>query len=148
MLVVMGISAILVAFSTVNILGLQQRTQLSSKLDTLVTDFRAQQVRAMIGEADDSGNIVARGIHFDSNRYVLYRGSVYNPSDPYNFTVNLEGERFVNINFPNANLVFSPGSGEPVNFSPGEDSVTLQQESGGIQKTVTVNKYGTIISVD
>lgn len=112
----------------------------------LVTDFRSQQLKAMNGESDGNGNIVARGIHFDSDKYVLFRGLVYNAADTSNFKVDLDNEQFVNITFLNSDLVFFPGSGEPVNFSTGSATVTLQQKSGGIQKTITINKYGTIIS--
>lgn len=142
----MGITAILISFTTISILGLQQRTQVNSKFNMLVTDFRSQQVKAMDGESDGSGNIVARGIHFDSDKYVLFRGLVYNAADMSNFKVYLDNEQFINITFPNSDLVFSPGTGEPVNFSTGSAMVTLQQKSGGIKKTITINKYGTIIS--
>ncbi|MDO8515599.1 MAG: type II secretion system protein [bacterium] len=145
-LVVMGLTTILISFSTISILGLQQRTQVNSKFNMLVTDFRSQQIKAMNGEADSSGNIIARGIHFDADKYVLFRGLVYNAADQSNFPVLLDDEQFVNISFPNNNIVFYPGSGEPVNFVIGSDKVTLQQNGGGIQKTITINKYGTIVS--
>ena len=50
--IVMGILFILFAFSAVSLIGVQQQTSLSTSLNTLVSDLKSQQLKALVGDTE------------------------------------------------------------------------------------------------
>ena len=63
LLLVMGILTILFGFITINLLNFRQKSVLNTTVDTVVSDLKSQQNKAMVGDTQGSGTI---------SHYVLY----------------------------------------------------------------------------
>lgn len=138
LLIVMGILAIIFTFTTPNLIHFQRKSALNTTVDTLLTDLKSQQIKAMVGDTQGSGVISDYGVYFETNRYILFRGSSYNPLDSSNFPVNLDTSlTFTSV----SSVIFSKGSGE-VSFAP--ISVVLDDTTNTDQKTIQTNVYGAI----
>lgn len=138
LIVVLGILSVLISIAVVSISNSRRRATLTASVDTLVSDIKSQQTKAMTGLSDE-------GVRFETTHYVLFDGATYSSSDPSNFTVPLdERANFSVINVPNARIVFASRSGEILEFSPQEHSVTLTQLDSNDTKTIQFNRYGTI----
>ena len=144
LLIAMGIIAILFGFVSINLIRLQRHSSLTTTVDTLVSDLYSQQNKAMVGDTEGSGIISAHGVYFETNQYVLFRGSSYNPLDASNFPVNLDPSlTFSNITFPSSSVIFSKGSGE-TGLVNGSNTITLTDLTNGEQKILELNKHGVI----
>ncbi len=125
-IVVTGIIATLTGIGYVRVLGSERRAPLTATVDTVISDLRAQQTRAMTGEARGVG------VSFQSNAYtMLPQGSVI--SLPTNITMSPAG----------SSVSFANGSGDVT----GATTITLTQTFTGEQKTITMNKYGAVIAI-
>lgn len=145
---VMGIIAVLIGITTISIVSSQHKASVSGAVTTLLADIKSQQTKSMIGATEGRITADVFGIHFNSASYVLFHSSTFNPSDPTNSTFNLDsGLQFTNITFPNSNIIFSQGNGELSGFVNGSNTITVSSTLGPEQKTITVNKYGVIASV-
>lgn len=148
-LVVIAIAAILISLTSVSLVSVQTRSSINSLTDQLLADIRSQQLKSMTGDTEGSGEISAYGLCFQSQNYVLFRGSVYSPTDPSNFSVAIDEPISLSSSFsgsPCPVLVFSPGSGEIAGYTPGADTVTLSGDIPSETKTLQFNPYGVLIS--
>ncbi|MEK7496618.1 MAG: hypothetical protein AAB657_01800, partial [Patescibacteria group bacterium] len=134
---------ILMMIASVNFFPIKQKTSLSTAVQSLITDIKEQQLKAMSGET-------TQGVYFDGDKrkYTVFKGTTYEASNTTNFTVPL-GDQIIasEINFSGSQLIFAPGSGEISNFLPGNKIVLLNTVSNE-QKTIFFNKYGTIINIE
>ena len=79
------------------------------------------------------------GVHFETDRYVLFQGSTYNPADPSNLETTLDSNLTISsVTLPSGNIIFFPLIGEA--GSPG--SFVLKDAAGA--KTFTINQFGAI----
>ena len=132
LLIVIGITTILLSLSTINLVRVQQKTNLTAVVDTLIADLKSQQIKAMKGDSG-GGDF---GIHFTgSNSYIL---------TPDNFTVNLDNPIQIS-SFPGNDIVFTQISGEVANAP---NTITLTNSAGGDQQIIDINKYGVITNVN
>ena len=149
LIIVMGIILMLSGFATINLVKQQNTTSVNSSVDVLVSDIKSQQTKAMAGVKGDLSNNISFGIYFQSDRYVLFRGTTFSSTDSANFTVFFdENIAFSDIKFPNNTIVFQVRSGEVSGFAPGGNTLTIQNVSGLEKKTVTVNRYGVVININ
>ncbi len=146
---VIAIVIFLTGFITFNLSKTQQHTSINTTIDSLVTDIKQQQLKAMIHDTQGDGMVDAYGIYFQSARYTLFKGIIYSSSDPTNFIVALDTNlQFTNITFPNSSVIFTKGSGEISGFVNGQNTIQIKSVSSNETKTITLNKYGTITSVN
>ena len=132
-LVIMGLVASLLVFTSINLLSPQQSSALESTTTTLVSDLRRQQLLSMTG-SDGGGDY---GVFFNSDSYVLFAGPSYTPGDPANFQIDLNPTlQFSSISWPNP-LIFQAGSGQVVSTG----TLTLSS------RIFTINTYGTITQI-
>jgi prepilin-type N-terminal cleavage/methylation domain-containing protein len=144
LVIVIGIAATLFGFVTMNLVGTQRITSVDSASDVLVSDIASQQTKAMMGAGVSNGTNY--GIYFQSDRYVLFQGNVYNSSDTRNYTVVVgPGLTINNIKFPSYTLVFLARSGAVSGFSNGNNTVSIQDIQGTKIKTVSLNRYGVVV---
>lgn len=143
LLIVMGILAILFGFTTPNLLHFRQRAVINTTVDTLITDLKNQQTKAMVGDTEGSGIISDYGVYFETNKYTLFRGSSYDPLASSNFSIDLDPSQTFSSNVPDSSIIFSKGSGE-TDLVSGSDTVTLTDSTNGDQKTIQINLYGAI----
>ena len=141
MLVVIGIIGTLVGLSTISLVKVQHNTTVTAAVDQLLSDMRTQQTKAMAGTEDTNGNANSYGVYIDStnNKYVLFQGTTYSAGASNNFSVSLTGITFS----PTETIDFSQRSGEIGNSY----TITVINTNGSEQKTITMNKYGVVTSV-
>lgn len=147
LIVVMGIMATLFGFATVRLLGVQQKPQLNTVVSTLVSDLKSQQLRAMTGDGGGTGSALSYGIIFSESQYTLFRGSVFSPTDPGNFTVSLLTPIKLTTGLTDNTIVFNKGNGEIINFSSGGNIISVKNTLSSEQKDIMVNSLGTVVSV-
>jgi prepilin-type N-terminal cleavage/methylation domain-containing protein len=109
LIIVMSIIGILLGFSTINLSRSQQSASLNAVEQILLSDLRQQQLKAMVGDAEGRAASDSYGIHFDSNKYVLFHGT-YSEGEPSNSVINLDSN--MQFNNPEYDIVFSRLSGE------------------------------------
>lgn len=149
LLIVLGIIGVMFTYASINLFSAQTETYLDSNLTSLLSDIKRQQLKSMLGETFGGASTYNFGIYFETNRYTLFQGTVFSPSDPSNYSVDLEDTvQFSSINVPSSQLVFTKGGGEVVNYSAGSDTITIQDIRTSTQKTITVNQYGVITGVN
>lgn len=148
LIIVLGITFIIFGFITINMVNFQQKTSVNTTIDTLISEIKNQQTKAMTG-AETNGSGSSYGIYYQADRYVLFSGPSYSSADPLNFTVMLDSNNsFTNITFPSNTIVFLQRSGELNGFINGSNTITLKNSEGLNEKTVTLNKYGVIVSIN
>lgn len=143
LVLVMAIASILFGFIAFNFIGQQKTVSVNGVSDTIISDMSSQQNKAMLGAGTTNGN--SYGIYFQSNKYILFKGTTYSAIDPGNFTVPIDsGYSLSNITFTNNTVVFSARTGEVNGFSNGHNTVTMQDSQGIKTETITVNRYGVV----
>lgn len=135
LLVSFAILLVLFALVTINISPLPSNTLQVTNLDVLLSDIRSQQTWAM---SDDS----SYGVHFESGSYTLFKGNTY-IEGVTNTVINLDpGIVFSNITLPDSVIVFSPGSGDVINYLEGQDSFAINSSVTNKSTVIKINKYG------
>jgi prepilin-type N-terminal cleavage/methylation domain-containing protein len=143
----MSVLTILMAIASINLLSAANKTYQNTTAQTLYADLKSQQIKAMNGDTEGSGTTGAYGIYFQPTQYTLFRGITYSAANPTNFTVKIPDDvNFVNISFPNSQVIFASGSGAFANYANNANSVIIKNIEGLTQKTVTLNRFGVVTS--
>jgi len=143
LVVVMAVASILFGFLAFNLIGQQKTVTVNGVSDGLVSDMASQQNKAMLGAGTTNGN--SYGIYFQSDKYILFKGTTYLATDSANFNVPIgNGFSISNTTLINNTIVFSARSGAVSGFSPGHNTVTIRDLQGLKTKTITVNRYGVV----
>src|SRR5687768_14572053 len=149
MSLVMGIFLTLIGITFVGFLALQGQSSLVAGKSVLLSDIQSQQVKAMLGDTEDSNTISDYGIYFENSSYTLFRGSAYSAADPSNVVITLERSlSFSEIDLPASQVVFSRGSGEFSGYSQTDNSLKVLNTDLGREILIQFNKYGVITSGD
>ncbi|KPJ85932.1 hypothetical protein AMJ57_01310 [Parcubacteria bacterium SG8_24] len=80
------------------------------------------------------------GVHFESDRFVLFEGAAYNPADPDNTVHDLPGDvsiTDISLSDAGSDVLFASHRGVPSQYGTVEFS-----DSGGETRTVTVGEAG------
>lgn len=137
-LLVIGMSAILFSFATINLLKPQQSASINSTVTAFISDVKEQQIKAMAGDTETAGSSQNYGVHVEQDSYTLFRGNSYLTNPASYFIVNLDPSmRFTT--FPQ-DIIFAKRSGEltsPV-------TITINNIQSGEQKTLSINNLGAI----
>ncbi len=148
MLIAIGIFAILFGFITLNLPSVLRSTSVNSSVVELIGDMRGQQEKAMNG-AGNGASGSNFGIYFQTDRYILFTGASYSAADPANFTVMLDKSiTITNDTFPSSTLDFTQRSGTPSGFIAGSNTFVVKNSTGNQQKTIRVNRFGTIDQIN
>lgn len=135
---VLGIIGIIFAFVSVNLISFSRKSALSSTVSMLISDIRQQQLKAMMGDGGSLETPSNYGVYFQQTSYVLYKGDSYNPADPQNFVVTLEGN--LQFSTPSAQVNFSRSSG----LIPAPSAQAIIDTTNGEMEEIQLNKYGVI----
>lgn len=147
-LVVIGILLTLIGIASVSFLPFRSKSTLDTAITTLISDIKSQQIKAVAGDTEGRGTNDHYSVHFETNSYTLFHGSIFNPSDTSNFTVALNDGIQMEPTFPSSQIIFSIKSGEVISFSETQNSITLEDTVEGSSKTVSINRYGVITSIN
>jgi len=144
LIVAIGVISIFLLTVLPNMLAPVTRSSFAETLALLSSDFRTQQLKAMLGSPDNSVGPTVYGIHLNEDNYVMFSGPGYQAANPINFTVNLDpGLIFSFIDLPGADAVFATGSGQILNFT-NTRTFTLLDTRSGQSRIISVNGYGVI----
>lgn len=145
LMLTLGVISVLTTVSVIALIRPQDVASVNTTGTKLVADIKNQQLKAMMGGTDGDSHSYPFGIYFENNRYTLFRGLNYSPSDNNNFIVDLDTNLVINnINLPSNTIVFNKRSGEVVNFNPVTNSLVLTSSVGSQNITISVNRYGII----
>lgn len=148
LIITLGITLTLFGIITINLFRTQRKTSLDATIQTFVSDFKSQQIKTMVGATEGRANSDNYGVYFSLDKYTLFHGLVYNPTDPANFVIQLDQNiNFNPIGFQNNTIVFLQQSGEVSTYSATANTVTIKNIAGTEQKTITVNRYGVITNI-
>lgn len=148
-MIVMLISAMLFGVIGYNMVKVQSTTSIQSSVDTLVSDLRSQQSKAMFGSTEGRVSADSYGIYFLPDQYVLFHGNSYNSSEPTNFSVELPSNiEIASTTFPSNIIVFSALSGEISGFSPTGNTITLKVSNASNETNITLNRYGVVTTAE
>jgi prepilin-type N-terminal cleavage/methylation domain-containing protein len=145
-LVVMGILLVVFSMLTLNLPTLTYKANLSTSVDTFIADLRAQQLKAMVGDSEGVATASAYGVAFGTNTYTLFKGSASGSSTDYTASLG-DQVIFSNVTFPSSKIVFSRLSGEVQSFTTGSNTLVIKNKANNDQKTITINQYGVVTSV-
>lgn len=148
-IVVIGILLTLIGIAAVSFVPTRGNISLDTAISELVAELKSQQIKSMTGDTEGRGTNDNYGIYYEQSRYTLFHGSSYSPSDPSNFSIILDDTlKISSILFPSSSIIFSMGSGDIEGFSQTQNSITLEDSTTGRQKTIIINRYGAVTSVN
>lgn len=146
LLVSIGIIGILISLVTINLTYSQRHASVNTTITTLVSDFKEQQIKAMIGDTEGRATSDDYGIYIMSGQYVLFHGATYTPGDLSNRAIPIETTlQFLN---PNYAIIFSRISGDVLGYNPLANTIILRDTTNNEQKIIEFNTHGVITSVN
>jgi type II secretory pathway pseudopilin PulG len=149
LVVVFGMMAVLIGLTSMNIFGANRKATLTGTIDTLAADITSQQTKAMSSVSQNGVVPLGYGIRFDTNKYTLFQGLVYTPANTSNIVIPLDSRvTFSFISLPDNAVAFASQSGEIAGFNPVQNTFSLHQTDSGETKTIQVNRYGVITSIN
>jgi prepilin-type N-terminal cleavage/methylation domain-containing protein len=138
--VVMSLFLVLVTLVSANLFRFQHTSQLSSTVTNFLSDYKEQQIKAMVGDTEGNSTPANYGVHLDSTSYTLFRNT-YGTS---NLPISLPSTVTVSTTFSSSQIVFQKGSGEVGSTG----TITFRDTVNGSQKQVSINKYGVVTAVN
>jgi type II secretory pathway pseudopilin PulG len=138
LVIIIAISIIMLALGTVSLLNSQEKASLSTTIETFIADLKEQQVKAMVGDTEGTGSANDYGINFETTQYTLFRNT-YVAGNSQNFSVPLPST----IEATSPRITFTKGSGETTPVS-----ITFTNTATNEIRTITINKYGTVVGIN
>ena len=130
LVLVFVIIAIITGIVAGNLLTFRHRVSTETATSSIINDIKEQQNRAMLGESEQT-------ISFNSTSYQMN-----------DFNVDLDPSlQITNITFPEEKIVFASISGEIVGFTPGQNTLIIQNSFNNQAKIININRFGVITSV-
>ncbi len=147
-LIAIGVFLTVVVIISPNSFNLISTSASTNALYTLITDLRNQQIKAMVGDTEGRGTPDTYGVYIQSSQYTLFHGQNYSVADSSNFAIPIGTGYQLTTTFGSGKIVFASGSGEIVGFVSNQNSITVSDTRNGGQKTIQLNKYGIITSIN
>lgn len=147
-LVVIGIISTLFGISILSLLNIRVLSQNNTSSVVIVSDLKKQQIKAMTGDTEGRGTPNNYGVKILPDKYVLFHGSSYNPSESTNTNIPIENGYQLVSTFQNDTLNFASKSGELISFNPLQNTITLSNTNSGQSRTIILNKYGTVTDIN
>lgn len=142
LLLAMGIATVIFGISSILLSNLIPRASLNSTHEVLKAEIRQQQLSAMTGKKDGSGQANSYGVLIEQDKYTLFSGSEFSPLPVDSIVVDLPSTISLSTNFPNNVIIFERGNGEISNFDPTAKTITIVNSLTGESRNITLNRYG------
>ncbi len=142
MTIVLSILITIIGLAALNLLQARQQASINTTIATLVSDLRAQQLKAMTGETQTTGVSDSYGVHFDQGQYVLFKGTTYATASATNQTIPLDNS--LQFTTTSIDMIFTKPSGQ----LSGSNSATLYDITAKAQKKVNLNSLGVVVSIN
>lgn len=136
-LIAIAIVSVLSALSVAYFNSFLARNELKNESLKIVDSLRRARGQAMAGQEDS-----AWGVHFESGKYVLFKGISYSASDSFNEEIILPAVLTISaitLNGGGSDAVFSKIRGETSQFG----TTTISNDIGEM-KNIVINSYGNI----
>ena len=135
-LTILAIIAVMAVLSVPFYQSFQIRTQLDDNGEEIVQTLRRAQSKAMAIEDDQ-----VFSVHFESNKFVLFKNTPYNPNDQDNEITDLPSTLSISVNLNGGgnDLVFDKLKGTTSNYGTATIS-SVNNES----RTINISKIGKI----
>ena len=140
-LLVSGLFIILLSLGTINLASTQHKSQLSSTMDTFTGDMKEQQIKAMVGDGENTNAASDYGVRFGTTQYTLFRGT-YGTS---NFAVSIPNTIQISTTFPNSDLIFTKGSGNVSGYTSSAAATITFRDTA--YNTMLLNRFVVVMSI-
>ncbi|MDP2631986.1 MAG: type II secretion system protein [Candidatus Uhrbacteria bacterium] len=114
------------------------RNELLAVTTDAVDTLRRAQWHTMLGNEDS-----VWGVHFETQKFVLFKGGTYSAVDPSNIETDIAGVLSISsmsLNGGGSEVIFTEPMGETLT----DGTVTFENSNTGESATVTVNEVGMI----
>lgn len=138
LIVVMGVLMLLLATTLPVMSSFMVRNNINTTVLEIKDALERAKMHATTGYLDENW-----GVHFDSDKYVLFYDDPYNPNDPDN------EDHLIPAGLTISTIDFDPGNGEAI-FEKGTGIathygfMTITDDLSTTSRTVTVNAQGLI----
>jgi len=144
LLLVIGLLAIVLTISSINLIKPQRHANLNSAIQSVVSSIAEAQNRSATGDASIDSQTKNWGVHFEPTTYTLFAGS-YQVGNPNNFEQTLpQNISFSTITFPNREIIFEKVSGEVLGFNQNASQIVVTDSISGNSVTLSINKLGAV----
>lgn len=144
LMVVMGLIAILTALTVTNLIRPQTSASLDGVVNTLASDIKSQQLKAMVGDSLSATSAQEHGLRIQPTNYTLFKGASYSGGDTDNFTLQQGSDITLSTTLPSSVLIFTKAAGEVSGFVNGSNTITVTNSVSGQAKVLTINRYGAV----
>lgn len=149
LLVVIALLSIVLVFVSINLFSPSEKAKLDSISTNVVSTLREAQNKAINTDTQGESQANEYGVHFESDKFILFQGTSFDSGDEKNFVINLPGSITITPNLPCPsppgdcnNIVFEKISGEVSNFNSLENTVCINETSTGKDILITINFVG------
>jgi len=144
LLLVIALFSTILVLATVNLFKPLSSAKIESISSDIVSITLEAQNKAMNTHTQGQVLTSPYGIHFETNKYTLFKGAGFNASDPNNFVVDVPQGIVVSSNLPSNNVVFQQISGEVIGFDNSRNTVCLKETSSNKTVLIRVNFVGVV----
>ena len=134
LLLVMALLSTILTLATINLFKPTAQAKINSVSADVTAIIREAQNKAINTDTNGEAASNEYGVHFEANKYVLFKGDTYTPADPNNFVVDVPQSVTINANLPSNSAVFQRISGEVVSFDDARSTVCIRETA--LNKTV------------
>ena len=139
LILVIALFSIIFTFLFTNLTRPKTFADIQSSKELILVTVKEAQSLAMLNPKQNYG------VHFEVDKFILFEGDTYNPSDENNIETNLGTSVTIESNsLPNGEIIFIKLSGEIEDFTEGQDSFVLKENTTNESITFTTNKLGVI----
>lgn len=145
MLIVVSLLAILLGLGTIVFSGFARKDQIESTAQEIVAVLGEAQAKTLAGYSQGQESGLNFGIHFQTDAYIFFSGTSFDPQDQTNqkFTLPVRLE-ISTIFFPSGNVIFEKITGQVRDFNPGQNLIILTDQAGNQEKRISINKLGVV----
>ena len=145
--ITIGILFTILGLITINLLNTRNRASLSTTVDLLITDIQNQQLKSLSANTEGRSTLDDYGVLIENTSYTLFHGT-YTSGAPTNIVFQIDTPLSLSTSFPNSQVIFIKSTGEISNFANGQNTITIEDTSQNISKTIHFNSLGVITNVD
>ena len=151
LIIVISLLSVILTLGSINLFRPYQTATLDAAAENIKSLVREAQSKAINTDTQGDPASDDYGVHFESDKAILFKGATYSNGNPANFEVSLTNNITATPNLPCPsppgncnNVVFQRISGEVVNFSGSQNSVCLTEGSSGKNILLSVNFVGVV----
>lgn len=151
LMIVIALLTVVLILTTVNLFKPVSKAKIDSTSSDLTSLLREAQNKAINTERESGITSDEYGVHFEINKYILFKGATYDPNGSDNFEVYTPENLTLTPNLPCPsppgecnNVVFKRISGEVVSFDNSKNTVCLAENATNKKVLLTVNFVGVV----